>query len=371
MTSPEWYKDWDWDREEEEYYRYLEELERERWDRDSLARMRDSSFAVSLQLRSFLEFSDLILRRELAGDLPADPWAIWRSLRDAPKRRRRLSEAPLSRWLGRTDNFANFVERTQELLPSDLPLERRVLATQMLLKSWVDEISTFALGKQSTWQSIAFFYSVESTLAAVVNLLSDTDITSHADVLNQFRSLILCPLRSDLFPPIEFAYRRIRGTWTCDRELPTNSLVEMCPLIVRAAMQGRHGDWITYFHLLHTVSEIYRYRSVLPFLMTDSPRLRSYNTYVWDLNLTLKLWLEVLVCTAMGREPMADLVKMARHRFLVYHKADISSLELRWSVMQQAGFLDLTRQGLSRASKQVFQAIRRAPLGAERDLQLF
>ena len=89
--------EWDWEREEEEYDRYLEELERERWDKDSLARMRDSAFGVSLQLRQFFEFSDLLLRKELAGDLPDNPWPLWEQLRTAKRKWRRLNSASLSR----------------------------------------------------------------------------------------------------------------------------------------------------------------------------------------------------------------------------------------------------------------------------------
>lgn len=180
----------DADREAREYERYLEELEQERWNRDSLARMRDSAFAVSLELRRFLHFSDLVLRKELAGAVPVDPWALWNQLRIPSKGRQRLNDAPLSRWLRRTNNFAHFVAQTRRLSRGCLPVQRRVLATQSLLKSWVDEIASFTLSVHTTWQSVTFSYSIESSLATVVYLLSNTNITSHADVLHQFRSLI-------------------------------------------------------------------------------------------------------------------------------------------------------------------------------------
>src|SRR5262245_3320070 len=88
---------WDWEREQEEYERYLIELERESWERNSLARMEDSAFGVSLQLRRFLEFSDCVLRRELAGSESIDPWAIWKQMREQKRKWHRITAAPLSK----------------------------------------------------------------------------------------------------------------------------------------------------------------------------------------------------------------------------------------------------------------------------------
>lgn len=353
---------WDWE-QEDDYHRYLKELERERWASDSFARMRDSAFAIASELRSFLEFTALIARGQLVGDLPNDVWSMWDNLGNAPPRHRRLDEARLATWLRRTNNFEVFVRRTRSLSSTDTSLERKTFATQALLRSWVDELSMFALEENSTWQSVVFFYSVESALAALVCLISDTRISTHARVLNELRSRILCPLSDELFPPIEFTYRKIGGEWICDFGLPTNSVVEMCPSLTAAAVSGRHGDWITFFHLLHTVSVIYRYKSALPFLMTGSPRLRNCEAFIWDLNLVLKLWLEVLICAAMGAESLADFVRIARHQFLQYHQRDIASLAIRWRIMEEAGLLDLSRPNQSSTSHRILRAMHQDPLG--------
>jgi hypothetical protein len=200
----------------------------------------------------------------------------------------------------------------------------------------------------------------------LVYLLSDTNIASHADVLNQFRSLIITPLRSSLFLPVNFTYRMLNGSWTCDWNIPSNSIIEMCSFIVRYGVNGgRHGEWLTFFHLLHAMSELYRYKSVLPFLMTSKPRIRNNGVFFWDLTLTLKLWLEVMITAALGSEIMSDLIKMARHRLHSVHKAEILSLEARWLVLHQAGLINLSKRGLSDRTKSIFQSIRHNPLCAE------
>lgn len=356
---------WDWEREQEEYDRYLRELEHESWERNSLARMEDSAFGVSLQLRRFFEFSDCVLGREISGGTPIDPWTIWRQIQEEKRKWRRINGAPLSRWIGRTDKFSNFISHAKKLAPNNIPTNRTVLAIQSLLKAWADEMACFALTRHTPWQSVTFFYSLESELASIVFLLSDTDITSHADVLNQFRGLILTPLRKHLFSPLDFCYRRInKGDWQLDWDLPTNSLLEMCSLVVKRAMQGKHGDWITYFHLLHAVSELYRYRSALPFLMTHSARLRSHDIFIWDLNLALKLWLEILITAVAGSELMTDIIKVTRHQLKKHHKAnkDIDSLEMRWELMEKIGLLDFGKKGLSSDSHAVFQMLRQNPI---------
>lgn len=107
--------DWDWEQEQEEYERYLRELERKSWDRNSLARMEDRAFEISIQLRRFLEFSDRVLRRELAGSKRFDQWAIWREIQEERRKLRRIDKAPLSRWLGRVNRFSECVAHAEKL----------------------------------------------------------------------------------------------------------------------------------------------------------------------------------------------------------------------------------------------------------------
>lgn len=356
----------EWEREEIEYYDYIDEQNRFIWNQDSLARMKDGAFGVGLELRQFLEFSDHLVRKELAGDNQFDVWELWAYVRKSQWRGRRLNDAPLSRWLSRTNSFSAFTDQVRNLLSNKPSRDREVLAVQSLLKSWVDEATTITLDDYAPWQGVTFFYSIESALATLVYLLSPTNITSHADVLNQFRSLFVTPLRSSLFAPVNFTYRRLQDEWTCDWNLPANSVIETCPLIIRYARErGRHGGWITYFHLIHAMSELYRYKSSLPFMMTSKPRLRNNGLFFWDLLLPIKLWLEVMICEAIEPETMADLVKMARHRLSSVHRVEIPSLEMRWEVMQTAGILNLSKRGLSSKTESIFQAIRYNPLSID------
>ena len=351
-----------WEREEAEFYDWLEEREQERWDRDSLARMKDSAFGVALEIRRFLKFSDCLIKKEMAGDSQYDVRDLWKDVGET-----RLNTTLLSRWLERTDSFSVFTARVRALRQSQPSVDREVRAVQFLLKSWVDEITVIALDDYAPWQGIVFFYSIESALATLVYLLSSTNITSHADILNSFRSLIIAPLRTSLFAPLDFTYRRLKGKTLWDWKLCTNAaLGDGCPTIVRLTVEkGRHGDWVTYFHLLHTISELYRYRSALPYLMTSKSSLRDNGVFYRNLLLAIKLWLEVMITEAIGQDMMADLIKMARYRLSRVHKLEISTLEMRWEVMQAAGILDLSTHGLSDRTHLIFQSIRRNPLSMD------
>jgi hypothetical protein len=110
------------------------------------------------------------------------------------------------------------------------------------------------------------------------------------------------------------------------------------------------------------MSELYRYKSALPFMMTSRPRLRNNGVFFWDLLVTLKLWLEVMLAEALTPRIMADLVKVTRHRLQGIHKLDIPSLETRWRVLNEIGIIDTSRRGLSDRTKSIFQSMRSDPL---------
>lgn len=357
---------------DDDYYDADEEHEKYVWNKDSLARMKDSSFKIELELRQFFEISNFLIVNELENNAISNNIEIQAVLYQTRRnkwRNTRIDQVILSEWLGRKQNFRQFYLKIQELQPSstkDKPVtDNEVLAVQSLLKSWIDEVTVASLDNFAPWQGVIFFYSLESLTAALVNLLSNTRVQSHSDVLNQFRSLFLTSRFAGLhFAPIDFLMRIRDGSWCYDNNSPTPYLINYCHNIAQITQdKERRRGYITYLHLIHTISELYRYKSTLPFLMNSKASLRNNGVLFWNLQLPIKLWLEVLICQIIGPDIFTDLIKMTSHRLDIIHRTEIPSLKLRWQVMHDAGIINIKKRGLSKKTEAIFQIIRNNPLG--------